>query len=339
MDFIALEDNELDDIFEIVNSLQMVFHPYYASEGTFEHYDEFIINRKNKVIFLDRNIVSMLNDYFESGELNTEFDMIKILFLLLFCNINRLQYNIGPAMNEYAEHNDNLIVLNQLNNVLNYLSKVPSMYIKHKIITKDYKFKVGDLPNDFNRDFNYKFKSDFYLLSYCSILKMSQIYLSKSSAKEKILEYLNWYYDNLQLSKYDLVYAILLFTNYPGMKAPKHINSNDFEKIIKGCKNQAWDISYLSTLNNFDNNFPENEYFFATFDNNLKLIFMGCNKFDHAWIDIIQDRLSKKDTEVIFNLIEEKSNNRIKPECTKEILTNLSEKLENELKEIIEKNK
>lgn len=32
MDFIALEDNELDDIFEIVNSLQMVFHPYYASE-------------------------------------------------------------------------------------------------------------------------------------------------------------------------------------------------------------------------------------------------------------------------------------------------------------------
>ena len=43
--------------------------------------------------------------------------------------------------------------------------------------------------------------------------------------------------------------------------------------------------------------------------------------------------MSKKDRNEIFDLIESKSKNRVKPDCSKEILTNLSIELEENIKE------
>lgn len=332
MDFILLEDNELQDIFDIVNDFQIIFHPYYFKEGKFEHYEEFLEDKKEKVIILDRNMTSMIFDYFSKGKLNSEFDMIMILFFLLFCNINSLQYNIGLSICEYADFKENDIAINQLNKILTYLSVIPTMVFKNKLMTGNYEFKPIDIPNGFHRHANYKIKSDLYMNSYCSILKIAEIYLSELSIKDKILTYLDWYYDRLQLSKYDITYAILLFTNYKTIKAPKNIKSKNYEKIIKGCKNQAWDIQYLSSLDNIQHNL-EGKYFFATNDNNLKLIFMACNYFEHAWISLIENRMSKKDRNEIFDLIESKSKNRVKPDCSKEILTNLSIELEENIKE------
>ena len=111
------------------------------------------------------------------------------------------------------------------------------MVFKNKLMTGNYEFKPIDIPNGFHRHANYKIKSDLYMNSYCSILKIAEIYLSELSIKDKILTYLDWYYDRLQLSKYDITYAILLFTNYKTIKAPKNIKSKNYEKIIKGCKN------------------------------------------------------------------------------------------------------
>lgn len=334
MDLILLEGNDLQDIFDIVGRFQIVFHPYYSKEGKFEHYGDFLRNKKNKIILLDRNIVSMIFDYFKDGKLRSDQDMIMILFFLLFCNINRLQYNIGIAMNEYAEFKDNQDVINQLNEILTYLSEIPSMKLMYHLKTGNYEMTPMKIPIKFQRHYNYKFKSDFYLLSYCCVLKIAEIFLKKElSKKEKILQYLEWHYDNLEISKYDITYAILLFTNYPKVKAPKNINSS-YDKFIKGCRNQAWDISYLTTLGNFQQKKDENEYFFATNDGNLKLIFMACNFFENSWIDIICDRLSKKDSDEILDFIEEKMKNRIKPVCTKERLTNLSKQMEEEYKKL-----
>ncbi len=332
MDFILLEDNELQDIFDIVSSFQIIFHPYYFKEGKFEHYKEFLEDKNNKVIILDRNMTSMIFDYFSKGKLNSEIDMIMILFFLLFCNINRLQYNIGLSICEYADFKENDIAINQLNKTLTYLCEIPTMVLKNKLTTGNYEFKPIDIPNRFHRHANYKIKSDLYMNSYCSILKIAEVYLSELSIKDKILTYLDWYYDHLQLSKYDITYAILLFTNYKTIKAPKNIQSKNYEKIIKGCKNQAWDIQYLSSLDNIQHNFEE-EHFFATNDNNLKLIFMACNYFEYAWVDLIKDRMQKKDRNEIFNLLEKKSKDRIKPDCSQGILAKLSIELEENIKE------
>lgn len=40
-DLLLLEDNDLQNIFDIMDSFQIVFHPYYSKEGKFEHYDLF----------------------------------------------------------------------------------------------------------------------------------------------------------------------------------------------------------------------------------------------------------------------------------------------------------
>lgn len=331
MDFILLEDNELQDIFDIVNNFQIIFHPYYFKEGKFEHYKEFLEDTNNKVIILDRNMTSMIFDYFSKGKLNSDIDMIMILSFLLFCNINKLQYSIGFAMCEYADFQENDIAIKQLNKILTYLSVVPSMVLKNKLQTRDFEFKLIDIPDRFQRHANYKQKSNIYLLNYCSVLKIAEIFLTDLSSKDKILIYLDWYYDHLQISKYAITYAILLFTNYMTIRAPKNIKSKNYEKIIRGCKNQAWDIQYLSSLDNIQHNL-EGEYFFATNDNNLKLIFIACNYFENAWVDLIKDRMSKKDRNEIFNLIESKSKNRVKPECSQEILAKLSKALEENIK-------
>ena len=45
-DLIILEDDDLDNIFDLVNDFQIVFHPYYAMEGKFTHYKEYLMNKK-----------------------------------------------------------------------------------------------------------------------------------------------------------------------------------------------------------------------------------------------------------------------------------------------------
>lgn len=334
-DLIILQDNELDDIFDIVNSYQIIFHSYYFKEGKFEHYSDFLRDRKDKIIILDRNMSSMIFDYFSKGNLNSENDMILVLIFLLFCNINRFQYNIGLAMCEYADNKENDEVIKQLNKLLTYLSEIPTMVLKDKLITGNYDFKPFDIQNKFNRYTNYKIKSDLYLTSYCSTLKIVEIFLTVTSAKERIIKYLDWFYDNLLLSMYDITYAILLFTNYPSIKAPKSIKSKDFNYVIKGCKNQAWDLAYLSSLNNVQHQFSDKEFFFATNDKNLKLIFIACHFFENLWCDLIRDRLSKKDSNEVIELIENKMDDRVKPVINKEILTNLSLDLENQLRKIV----
>lgn len=335
-DLIILEDDDLSNIFNLVNNFQIIFHPYYAMEGKFTHYKEYLMNKKDKIIVLDRNITSMLFDYFKNGELKKEDNMIMLLSFLMFCNCNRLQYNIGLAMNEYGDLTENSEVIRQLNELLTYLSEIPSLVFLNRLKNGNYKLQKFDISVKFHRHANYKNKSITYLLSYCSVLKIAEIFVTKLSTKNKILKYLDWYYDSLKLSMYDITYAILLFTSYSTIKAPKNIKSKNFEKVIKGCKNQAWDISYLSSINNLQYHFSDKEIFFATNDKNLKLIFMGCHYFDNSWAGLIFDRItSKKDRNDIFNLIEKKMLNRTNIDFTEEYLMKLSHSLEEKLRKTI----
>ena len=96
---------------------------------------------------------------------------------------------------------------------------------------------------------------------------------------EKVQEFVQWMYDYLLVSEYLLTYIIMLFTGQEYIKAPKNANSDDLEKIVAGCENQAWDIAYLtnwSTLYSDTENYPE-EFLFATNDVLLKRIFINCN--------------------------------------------------------------
>ncbi len=70
------------------------------------------------------------------------------------------------------------------------------------------------------------------------------------------------------VSEYILTYAALLFTSQERIKAPKNARSNNIDRVIEGCKNQAWDIAYLTNWSVWYSNTDEyaEEMLFATND-------------------------------------------------------------------------
>ena len=153
-------------------------------------------------------------------------------------------------------------------------------------------------------------------MAVASLLHVVQLIRNKNlTAAEKTKEFFQWMYDNLLVSEYLFVCAIMLFTGQEGAKAPKHANSDDIEKVIAGCENQAWDIAYLtnwSTLYSDTDKYAE-EFLFATNDILLKRIFIMKNS-PYGYNGLLFDAFSKKEYNQIMDYIEEKMKKRVKPD-------------------------
>ena len=66
-DIIIFEDNEMDEIYELVNEAQLFFHPIYSIDGRINYGELLRLSNKNKIVIFDRNIVSYLIDYTTNG--------------------------------------------------------------------------------------------------------------------------------------------------------------------------------------------------------------------------------------------------------------------------------
>ena len=141
------------------------------------------------------------------------------------------------------------------------------------------------------------------------------------------------------LSQYALAYAILLFTNQDNIKAPKGANTNDIDRIVSGCENQAWDISYLSNWSTIYGSKEEysKEFMFATNDYLLKRIFINTHG-PNGVNGLLYEAFSKKDYNKIMDYIEERMENRVKPDFGENpqiYFENLIEREKTELVEIL----
>ena len=91
------------------------------------------------------------------------------------------------------------------------------------------------------------------------------------------MEFLEWSYDNVTISNYIMVYVVLDLTNQDHVSAPKNAFSKDINKVLSGCKNQAWDLTYISNLSYLyahSQNYSE-DFLFATNDIMLKIIYIN----------------------------------------------------------------
>lgn len=134
-----------------------------------------------------------------------------------------------------------------------------------------------------------------------------------------MLDFLEWNYKYLLISESTICYITMLFTNQLGIKAPKNSGSNDIEKILSGCSNQAWDFNYLSNWSCFHyyEKTMDNIFMFATNDIQLKKIFI--NTYADGGIGaLIETLFSKGDTQKIFSVIySNQVSERIKPDFGK----------------------
>lgn len=121
----------------------------------------------------------------------------------------------------------------------------------------------------------YKFDDNLLLLcNEAAMVKMAQLIRTPNMQPiEKFISFMNWYADNLDIAESIMVYAAMVFSNIPNVSPPKKVQSKKFEQVVKGLKNQSWDITYISAWSmQYYNEAYDSCCMFATDDNTQKII-------------------------------------------------------------------
>ncbi len=200
------------------------------------------------IVVPDRNIFSRLINVITKG--NTKQGNIQdIATLISWCIM--LNMDIWPyyALNELAAGTNS-----ETNAQLEY-SAFSKLYTEIDWFTwmalamgceKENKKIV--VPAVFESETIFNVDSIDYLTNYASLLHFAYVWRTEKAAIDRFKAFFQWYYDNLKVSRFMEVYVCSVLSQSPDYRAPKNINSSNLDNVIKGCKNQARDMSYLTAL-------------------------------------------------------------------------------------------
>lgn len=314
-----VDEKDIEFIWSTIQKQQIVFHPKFAPYGAFD-YTQFLLSKSKKpfILCIDRNILISLFKFCKNGFLKNEKEARSIGLIMAWSELNQVNLSSGFAIQERASQTQNQVEgLLELQKFFEIINNYPSqMWLQ---VAKGITTKIPPLNFTFelaqNITVDYSDGGDHYDMALVSLLRMVQLYRNKSlQPMEKFIEFFKWTCDNLLISEYMLVYAILLFTDQENIKAPKNANSNSFDRIFEGCKNQAWDITHLthwSTIYSDSENYAE-EILFATNDDLLKRIFINKNG-PNGWLGVLNETFSEKEYNHICTFVENEISNRVKP--------------------------
>lgn len=314
--FFVVDSEDINFIWYTIQQTQVIFHPELAPDGIFD-FTKFFNTKRNKsvVLFIDRNILSGFLQLCEKGSLQSKNETQIIGLIMAWAEMNNIIISAGLAIQEGATQVKNqekgLKELQKFLEAYNAYSGMNWLQIARKQKTDVLPVKFSGTTAR-NITVNYSDGCDHYYMLVASMLHVVNLYRKRNMKPvDKIMEFLRWTYDNLLLCQYMFAYAILLFTEQKNIKAPKGANTNDIERIVSGCKNQAWDISYLSNWSIFYRHSEEykEEFLFATNDVLLKRIFINTHG-PNGINGLLYETLSKKDYLKIYKYIEECSKKR-----------------------------
>lgn len=303
MSFLVVDAEEYEFIWNTICELQLIFHPKYSREGMIDYKSLMTLKHSKKInILLDRNLFSSLLKISREGYLKNEKEMKTIALLMTWILMNDFPVSAGLALKEYATKIDDIIQpkieLQEFNNIFECYPSMLWLRLAKGLIDRMPVCPLPILP--FATEINYNEADEHLLMHIAEMLYV--VYLCKRSdlsPVEKMVSFLSWNYKYLIISESTLVYIAMLFTNQLGIKAPKGSGSKDIEKIISGCKNQAWDLSYLSNWSCFHYNENTRDiYLFATNDNLLKIIFINTYAAE-GFGSLINALFSKNDVQKI----------------------------------------
>lgn len=319
MSFLLLQDDEPQMIWDALNNAQIVFHPNYGSTGQINYAELQAVKREKEVIlFLDRNLLSSLMSLTKNGDLKGEMEKRMIALLMLWSQMNQLPVSAGLAIMENASKGDDSlnakIELKNFNEIFDFYPTQIWLYLADGRVDTIPKCNFSNTP--YENTVIYHKSSDHFLMNYASMLHLVNLYRNPDlNPVEKVIAFLKWNFDNLLISQYINTYLILLFSDQNGIKAPKHAKSNMFERIDKGCINQAWDLTYLSNWSTFywDESKMNEVFLFATADIMLKQIFINTHNGGNLF-NLIDSVFPRKDADRIIQFYTEKMTNRQKPD-------------------------
>ena len=318
--FIALDGEEFNFIWDSIQEQQLIFHPTIAPDGKFD-VDKFFESKKKKpfILFIDRNILSSLLAFCGKGTLRDKTEARIVGLIMAWAELNDIAISAGLAVRERAtqlnSQREGLIELQKFLEAFHaypgqlWLRVAEGQIVNIPLIT----FSLSPAKDI---TVNYADGGDHYDMAVASLLHIVKLYKNKNlKPLDKMIDLFQWMYDNILVSEYILIYAAMLFTSQEYIRAPKNANSNDIEKVVAGCENQAWDIAYLtnwSTLYSNTHNYAE-EFLFATNDIMLKRIFINKNG-PNGFNGLLYEVFSKKEYNQLMDFIVEKMGNRVKPD-------------------------
>ena len=340
--YLIMNDEDFNFIWDTIQQLQIIFHPQIAPDGKFDFKKFFEIkNKKPIILFVDRNILSGLLNFCEKGDLRDKGESQILGIVMTWTEMNDIAISAGLAVQERATQTKSQEEgLKELQKFLEIFEAYPGQVWLR--IAEGQKTEItpisfsGTMAKDITVD--YSSGSDHYYMMVASMIHLVKLYRKRDMKPvDKIIDFLCWTYDNLLLSQYALAYAILLFTNQDNIKAPKGANTNDIARIVSGCENQAWDISYLSNWSTIYGSKEEysKEFMFATNDYLLKRIFINTHG-PNGVNGLLYEAFSKKDYNKIMDYIEKRMENRIKPDFGENPQTYFENLINREKTELVE---
>lgn len=317
---IIFNDEDINFIWNTIQNQQIIFHPDMAPEGKI-NYDIFAATKRNKALtlFIDRNILSSLLEFCEMGSLKNKGESQLIGVIMAWTILNNIPISAGLAIRERASQlhsqEKGLVELQKFLEVFEVYPGQMWLQVAEGRLTEIPPIKYSNSLTQ-NITVNYSDGGDHYDMAFASLLHAVWLYRDRSKKPvEKVQEFVQWMYDYLLVSEYLLVYVIMLFTGQNNIKAPKYANSDDLERIVAGCENQAWDIAYLtnwSTLYSDTEKYTE-EFLFATQDALLKRIFINCNT-PYRVNGLLFTVFHRKEYIQLTDYIEDRIRTRIKPD-------------------------
>ena len=282
MDCLIFKDDELERMIEIINELQLCFHPVYAPEGQFSVHNIFELSSFDRdiIIIADKNIVSPICEIARLGTLNDEYRLRKIALFVIWTKNLKARLTCGVGL--FESDSENLDAISGEATRLQFLHGVDCIPAQ---LWKDLAFGYIDcVPNQFLYNSRstevkkYKFDQDFVVVSIeAAIIKIVQLLRTpKIAGIDKFITFMNWYTDNLDLAECVIVYAALVFGNIPHVAFPKGSQSKNYAKTVQGIRNQAWDITYIALWSiQYYNENSSRQYMFATDDITQKMILVN----------------------------------------------------------------
>jgi len=319
MSFMIFGGDDLNFVWETIQRMQLVFHPRYAPAGQFDYGQfSFLKNERELSVFLDRNLLSSLMKLCHQGFLQDELEMRTIALLMTWAIMNGIPVSAGMAIKENANKTDDSIsAKTELQTFVDIFDFYPSMIWLH--LAKGVIGKITPCPvsqKPFETEIAYHEKDEHLLMHIATMLHVVFLCRQKNlSPESKVMEFLSWNCKNLLIGQYTNTYIALLFTAQEGISAPKNVNSNDIEKIMTGCYNQAWDLNYLSNWSSlyWDEDKKKESFLFATNDRMLKSIFVNSHG-NGNFLDLIEVVFPKKSAKRIIDFYcDQMGEKRIKP--------------------------
>ena len=205
---------------------------------------------REPVLVLDRNIFSRLINVVSKGTTD-EGSTKDIAFLIVWSVLNDVKILPYYALNEVAEGKNSEMAAQREYSIfkkiftditlLEWLTLASGLEEKNRTL-------VSEEENIEQIETRFYNTSIDYLSNYAAILHLSSVLLSEKEQIAKFKSFFEWFYSNLKVSRYTVVYVCRLLLGNNDYKEPKKIHGKDIVKAIKGCQNQARDLSYLTQL-------------------------------------------------------------------------------------------